>query len=65
MKVLICEWHASVKLKRFGFQRNSIVEKDLHELIDYFLSKQLKILVSASKPESDYDYVLYVGTRFI
>lgn len=65
MKVLICDWDALVKLKQYGFEHNVVVERDLHELIDYFLSKQLKVIVSVSKPGSDYDYVLYVATRLL
>jgi hypothetical protein len=65
-KVLIFSWAGSVKLEKYGYQHNAVVEEDLHTLIDFFLGKKLKVMISVSDPIlgiAEHEYTLFVDDR--
>jgi hypothetical protein len=62
-KILLFAWAGSVKLEQYGYQHQEVVQQDLHTLIDFFLGKKLKVMVSAAQPDDDHDYVLFVDDR--
>ncbi len=65
-KVLIFDWAGSVKLEQYGYRHNEVVEENLHTLIDFFLGKKLKVMISTSDPVSgiaEHEYTLFVDDR--
>lgn len=63
-KILLFDWAGAVKLDKYGFQHNTIVEEDLQDLINFFLRRNLKVMVGAADNNSDYDYLMYVDDRY-
>ena len=62
-KVLIWNWAGSVKLEQYGYKHKDVVEENLHTLIDFFLDKNLKVMISNAEKGEDYTYVLFVDDR--
>lgn len=58
-KVLIFDWAGAVKLAQYGYEHNQIVEADLHDLINFFLENNIKVMVSREK-NREFDYMLCV-----
>lgn len=56
------DWAKRVNLGRFGYQHNEVVEADLQTLIDFFLEKDINVMVSKVK-DSNYGYMLAVDTK--
>lgn len=62
-KILIFDWAGQVKPAQWGYEHNAVIESDVHELIDFFLGEDVKVMVSVAAKDQPYDYLLCVDTR--
>lgn len=62
-KILIFDWAGAVKLSQYGYEHNAVVEADLNSLTEFFLNKNLKVMISRAASGQDHDYLFCVDTR--
>jgi hypothetical protein len=62
-KILVFDWAGEVKPIQWGYAHNEVVEADLHNLIDFFLGKGVKVMVSNAGSDVPYDYLMCVDNR--
>lgn len=61
-KILIYDWAGVVKLNQYGYEHRGIVEENLQTLVDFFLEKNLKVMISKDVAPT-HDYTLFVDNR--
>jgi hypothetical protein len=59
-RVKIFDLAYSVKVEQYGYSHNTVVSGSLHSFVDFFLEKDIQVMILKPNHLASYDYVLCV-----